>query len=102
MRERRSQYHGPVQIFVGGEKRLDANASLAAYVDVVVIRTIGGTSFMDGNASWDGYIIGASRQSLLPLFGERIRIKFPNGLEAGAILGSLDFGQLQGFGAVPF
>jgi hypothetical protein len=102
MRERRSQYHGPVEIFVGGEKRLVANASLAAYVDVVVIKTIGATTFMDGNTSWDGYIVGASRQSLLPLFGERMLIRFPDGREAGAILEGIDSGQLQGFGAVPF
>ena len=102
MRERRSQYHGPVEIFVAGEKRLDANASLAAYVDVVEIKTFGATSFMEGNTSWDGYIVGASRQSLLPLFGERLVMRFPSGNEAGVILKGIDSGQLLGFGVVPF
>ena len=81
---------------------LDADVSLVAYVEVVEMKTLTRTTSMDGGTSWDGRINGANRTSLLPLFGQRLVLKFPSGEEAGAVLESIDSGKLSGFGTVPF
>jgi hypothetical protein len=82
-------------------KRLSARVSLTGYVDVVEVRTLGGTSYMDGNTSWGGRITESSEMSLIELAGRRVHLTFPDGqVRVAAIRNTL--GNLEGTGSTPF
>jgi hypothetical protein len=101
-KEWRQNYNGPVEIWVNGAKRMDANVRLSSYIDVEMINTLGEPEQRhESQTSWNGRLDGLSDHELMALNGQSFELRFPDGRMGEAML--LDAsGRLQGFDVVPF
>ena len=101
-RERRQSYSGPVEVWIDGAKKMDANVRLTGYVDVSIIRTLGEPDEpFPGRTSWDGNFVGMSEQEVATLFGQQLELRFKSGRVGDAFLHDTT-GFLQGSGETPF
>jgi hypothetical protein len=102
MKEQRGSYDGPVEIWVGDAKRLDAQAQLVKHAPEIVTRTDPPLR-RDGRESWDGYLVGLSMSERRSLFdGQQLDLKLPNGQTGRAVMTDYNSGALQGVREAPF
>jgi hypothetical protein len=99
--EVRGRYQGKAEIWVEDVKRFDVSVSLKGYVDVVEIKTISQTSYMDGQISWDGFIETLADNELFGLIGQQFEIRLPGDHKGNAVLLHSD-SYVKGSGLPPF
>jgi hypothetical protein len=92
-----------VEIWVGGEKRLDVDVRLSGYVEVSVIPTLGPEQLppMDGVTSWEGLWYGMAESDAMDLIAEVFELRFPDG-RVGRVRLDDTAGKLRGMGETPF
>jgi hypothetical protein len=102
---REHHYKGPVEVWVDGAQRLEADVHLTKRESVEEIETLGGTESVSLSTTWDGRFHGLAAEDLRPLQvgdgGFELRLR--DGSVGRAVLpNGRDLAYLQGLGEPPF
>jgi hypothetical protein len=93
MREPRTSYSGPAELWVDGAVwRQDIAVRLTGYVEVIQVKTIGAVTHMDGVTWWEQ----------IRLVGKLLELRLTNGAICRGILTGDGDGYLSGYGMSPF
>ena len=108
MRERRytreHHYKGPVEVWVDGAQRFEAEIHLTRLESVEETQTLRGTESVVLPMAWDGRFRGVARENLrdLQVDGE-FELRLPNDSVGKAVLpNGRDLAYLEGLGDPPF
>jgi hypothetical protein len=103
MREPRTSYNGPAELWVDGAMwRQDIAVRLTGYVEVIQVKTIGAVTRMDGVTWWDGYLSGLAWSEQIRLVGKLLELRLASGAICRGILTGDGDGYLSGYGMSPF
>lgn len=101
MREQRTTYSGPAEIWVDGEKVHDVEVILFGFVDVIEVQTFGGLIVQDGATSWGGHLEGLTEGQQIRLIGHTFELRLQNGQTGQAVLADIE-GTVSGIRETPF
>ncbi len=101
---REHHYKGPVEVWVDGAQRFEADVHLTKHESVEEFETLGGSESVPLSTTWDGRFHGLAQEDLRTLLavGE-FELRPPDGRTGRAVLpNSRDLAYLQGLGEPPF
>jgi hypothetical protein len=97
-------YKGPVEVWVDGAQRFEADVRLTKRESVEELETLGGSESVPLTTTWDGRFRGLAQEDLrtLQAVGE-FELSLPGNRKGRAVLpNGRDLAYLQGLGEPPF
>ncbi len=101
---REHHYKGPVEVWVDGAQRFEADVHLTKRESVEEFETLGGSESVPLPTTWAGRFHGLAQQDMrgLQAVGE-FELRLPDGRTGHAVLpNGRDLAYLQGLGEAPF
>ena len=101
---REHHYKGPVEVWVDGAQRFEADVHLTKRESVEEFETLGGSESVPLSTTWDGRFHGLAQEDLrgLQAVGE-FELRLPDGRTGHAVLpNGRDLAYLQGLAEAPF
>jgi hypothetical protein len=101
---REHHYKGPVEVWVDGAQRFEADVHLTKRESVEEFETLGGSESVPLSTTWDGRFHGLAQEDMrgLQAVGE-FELRLPDGRTGHAVLpNGRDLAYLQGLAEAPF